>query len=115
MWGYTGEQMEDIAATVDLVKQCQPTLPDDGLLPHQEHCLLPEIAAIGGPGQEWAAATDRDFKIQGRQSRGYYKQADAWLRNEVEATRVATQDPDEAALKMGRGPRRARINARAGR
>jgi hypothetical protein len=49
--------------------------------------------------KDWASATDREYRIQGRHSRGYYKQADAWLRNEVEATRIATQDPLAAALR----------------
>ena len=52
--------------------------------------------------KEWAAATDRDFRIQGRHSRGYYKQADAWLRNEVEATRIAAQDPAGGRPETGR-------------
>jgi len=57
--------------------------------------------------KDWAEATDRDFKIQGRHSRAYYKQADAWLRNEVEATRIAQENPAEAALKraVARGAR----------
>ncbi len=42
--------------------------------------------------KEWAAATDRDFRIKGRHSRGYYKQADAWLQNEVEAARIEERE-----------------------
>jgi len=57
--------------------------------------------------KDWAAATDRDFMIQGRHSRGYYKQADAWLRNEVEATRIAGRDP-LAAARMSSAARAAR-------
>jgi anaerobic magnesium-protoporphyrin IX monomethyl ester cyclase len=100
MWGYNGEEVEDIAATVDLVKQC---LPDVYLTtvayPIKNTAFFNKVGPSVVLDKEWAAATDRDFKIQGRHSRGYYRQADAWLRNEVEATRIAAQDPTAAALK----------------
>src|SRR5580692_753089 len=98
MWGYSGEEVEDIAATVELVKQC---LPDVYLTtvayPIKNTAFFKKAASSVVLDKEWAAATDRDFRIQGRHSRGYYKQADAWLRNEVEATRIAAQDPLAAA------------------
>jgi hypothetical protein len=109
MWGYPGEQVDDIAATVDLVSKCQP-----------EVHLTTVAYAIKNTGyfrkaadsvvldKEWSAATDRDHRIRGRHSRGYYKQADLWLNNEVEATRLDGRDPAEAALR-----RAAAMQARA--
>jgi radical SAM superfamily enzyme YgiQ (UPF0313 family) len=100
MWGYNGEQLEDIAATVELVKQCQPDIYLTTVsYPIKNTAYFQKSQQSVVLEKEWAAATDRDIKIQGRHSRGYYKQADAWLRNEVEATRIARQDPVEAALK----------------
>jgi radical SAM superfamily enzyme YgiQ (UPF0313 family) len=108
MWGYSGEQVEDIAATVELVKQCQPDvylttvaypIKNTGYFHKTAHSVVLE--------KDWAEATDREFRIRGRHSRGYYKQADAWLRNEVEATRLAAEDPTAASLK-----RAAALNAR---
>ncbi len=100
MWGYSGEQVDDIAATVELVKQCQPDvylttvaypIKNTGYFKNTAQSVVLE--------KEWAAATDREFRIRGRHSRRYYKQADAWLRNEVEATRIAAEDPTAAAMK----------------
>jgi hypothetical protein len=45
----------------------------------------------------WAAATDRDHRIRGRHSRAYYKHADSWLNSEVEAARIQSENPGEAA------------------
>jgi anaerobic magnesium-protoporphyrin IX monomethyl ester cyclase len=98
MWGYEGEQMEDIAATVEHVKQSDPDVffttvsyPIKGT-PYfdtvKEKVSLP---------QAWANATDRDYFINGRHGRDYYRLADVWLRNEVEAARLANTDPRRAA------------------
>jgi anaerobic magnesium-protoporphyrin IX monomethyl ester cyclase len=112
MWGYSGEQLEDIAATVELVKQCQPDIYLTTVsYPIKNTAYFHKSQQSVVLEKEWAAATDRDIKIQGRHSRGYYKQADAWLRNEVEATRIAEQDPAKAALKMAeaRGARESML------
>jgi anaerobic magnesium-protoporphyrin IX monomethyl ester cyclase len=47
----------------------------------------------------WDEATDRDYLLRGRHSRAYYKQADRWLRNEVAAFRMESEDPPGAAAK----------------
>jgi anaerobic magnesium-protoporphyrin IX monomethyl ester cyclase len=100
MWGYNGEQIEDIAATVELVKHCQPDIYLTTVAyPIKNTAYFEKTAHSIVLQKEWAAATDRDYQIQGRHSRAYYKQADAWLRNEVEAERVAVQDPTAATLK----------------
>jgi radical SAM superfamily enzyme YgiQ (UPF0313 family) len=100
MWGYSGEQIEDIAATVELVKQCQPDVYLTTVAyPIKNTKFFDKAAPSIVLQKDWAAATDRDYQIQGRHSRAYYKQADAWLRNEVEAERIAAQDPSAATLK----------------
>jgi radical SAM superfamily enzyme YgiQ (UPF0313 family) len=99
MWGYPGEELEDIAATVDLVSRCQPEI-------HLTTVAYPIkntgfFRNAGGRivlDKEWSDATDRDYRIRGRHSRGYYKQADAWLNNEVAAARIEKVNPDEALL-----------------
>jgi anaerobic magnesium-protoporphyrin IX monomethyl ester cyclase len=99
MWGYKGEEVEDIAATVELVKEC---LPDVYLTtvayPIKNTAYFQKTADSVVLEKEWATATDREYKIRGRHSRSYYKQADAWLRNDVEAARLASQDPTQADL-----------------
>jgi radical SAM superfamily enzyme YgiQ (UPF0313 family) len=98
MWGYEGEQVEDIAATVDLVKRTNPDVffttvayPIKGT-PYFERVR----GRISLPLQ-WAEASDRDYLIAGRHDRSYYRLADSWLRSEVEATRIAGTDPLRAA------------------
>jgi radical SAM superfamily enzyme YgiQ (UPF0313 family) len=98
MWGYEGEEIEDIAATVEHVKQSNPEIffttvsyPIKG---------TPYFDAVEGKVRlplAWAEATDRDYLIRGRYSRDYYRLADVWLRSEVEASRVIDADPQRAA------------------
>jgi radical SAM superfamily enzyme YgiQ (UPF0313 family) len=109
MWGYPGEQVDDIAATVDLVSKCQPEVHLTTVAyPIKNTGYFRKAAASVVLDKEWSAATDRDHRIRGRHSRGYYKQADLWLNNEVEATRLDGRDPAEAALR-----RAAAMQARA--
>ncbi len=98
MWGYEGEEIEDIAATVELVKRTNPDVffttvayPIKGT-PYFERVR----ERISLPLQ-WAEASDRDYLIAGRHDRGYYRLADSWLRSEVEASRIAGTDPARAA------------------
>jgi len=97
MWGYPGEEIDDIEATVRHVRESNPDIffttvayPIKGT-PYFEkvrsRVLLPK---------SWAIASDRDYVVAGRHGRGYYRHADTWLRNEVAAARVAGTDPLEA-------------------
>ncbi len=97
MWGYRGEQMEDIAATVELVKRCQPNIHLTTVAyPIKNTGFFTGSADSIVLRKEWSMATDRDYQIKGRHGRGYYKHADAWLNNEVEAARLEKIDPVEA-------------------
>jgi radical SAM superfamily enzyme YgiQ (UPF0313 family) len=113
MWGYEGEEIEDIAATVEHVKRSNPDV------------FLTTVAyPIKGTGYfdkvrgkvelplEWAEASDRDYVVAGRRSKDYYKLADQWLRNEVEASRIGGENPARAA-ELLEAARRARAQMRA--
>jgi radical SAM superfamily enzyme YgiQ (UPF0313 family) len=101
MWGYEGEEIEDIAATVEHVKQSNPDV-----------FLTTVSYPIKGTGYfakvrdkvelplAWTEGSDRDYVVAGRRGKDYYKLADRWLRNEVEAFRVEAQDPARAAELM---------------
>jgi len=101
MWGYEGEELEDIAATVEHVKESNPDIffttvsyPIKG---------TPYFEAVKDRVQlpiAWEEASDRDYFIGGRFGRDYYRLADIWLRNEVEASRLAGTDPQRAAGLM---------------
>ncbi len=98
MWGYEGEELDDIAATVEHVKLSNPDI------------FFTTVAyPIKGTGYfdkvqdkvelpiDWADASDRDFVVNGRYNKDYYKLADQWLRNEVESFRIEGQDPKRSA------------------
>src|SRR5262245_31615210 len=98
MWGYEVEEVEDIAVTVELVKASKPDV-----------FLTTVTCPIKGTGYiakvknridlpvPWTEASDRDHVVIGRRGKEYYKLADQWLRNEVEAARVEQADPRRAA------------------
>jgi radical SAM superfamily enzyme YgiQ (UPF0313 family) len=100
MWGYPGEEIEDIAATVDLVSRCQPEIHLTTVAyPIKNTGYFRKAEELVVLDKEWSESTDRDHRIRGRHSRGYYKQADAWLNNEVEAARIERNNPREAAQR----------------
>jgi radical SAM superfamily enzyme YgiQ (UPF0313 family) len=112
MWGYEGEELEDIAATVEHVKRSNPDV-----------FLTTVSYPIKGTGYftkvrdkvtlplAWAEGSDRDYVVDGRRGREYYKLADRWLRYEVEAARVGQADPQRAAelLEAARTARTAML------
>ncbi len=97
MWGYDGEQIEDIEATVEHVKQCRPDVffttvsyPIKGT-PYFDR-VRPNLVSL----RPWAESTDRDFLIRSRHSRRFYSQADELLRSETAPT------PDPARIAAAR-------------
>jgi anaerobic magnesium-protoporphyrin IX monomethyl ester cyclase len=113
MWGYEGEELEDIEATVHHVKRTNPDLffttvayPIKG---------TPYFAEIGGRIEalkSWKVSSDREVRIRGRHSRRFYCFADRLLHSEVELERMrARPDVDlPAILKLQSDV----ANARAG-
>src|SRR5579875_1744139 len=89
MWGYEGEDLADIEATVDHVKRTDPDVflttvayPIKGT-PYFDQAtdrLLPPTS--------WRESSDRDIRIRGRHSRRFYQYADQLLRAEVELQRL---------------------------
>lgn len=94
MWGYQGEQLDDIEATVEHVRRCQPDVflttvsyPLKGTPYFDE--VSDRLVSIG----DWRTTTDRDLRIRGRHSRRYYSFADDLLKasmaGEPDAVRIA--------------------------
>jgi anaerobic magnesium-protoporphyrin IX monomethyl ester cyclase len=84
MWGYEGEDLSDIEATVEHVKVCRPDVflttisyPIKGTPYYDE--VVSRLVKIG----DWATSTDRDVSITGRHSRRFYEFADKLLKSEV--------------------------------
>ena len=101
MWGYEGEQMEDIEATIQHVRKSQPDIffttvsyPIKGTPYYQE--IQSKLVQL----KPWAQGSDREIRIRGRHSQQYYAHADKLLRDEVELSRQsALQMPDHDAVQ----------------
>jgi radical SAM superfamily enzyme YgiQ (UPF0313 family) len=92
MWGYEGEQIEDIEATVEHVQTCRPDVflttvsyPIKGTPYFNE--IKDKLVRIG----EWRTSTDRDVRVRGRHSRRFYQFADDLLSSSMkqDAGRIA--------------------------
>jgi radical SAM superfamily enzyme YgiQ (UPF0313 family) len=88
MWGYDGEDIDDIEATVDHLKQCRPDIflttvsyPIKGT-PYFEK-VVPRLVNV----KPWTGSSDRELQIRGRHSRRFYKYADELLRSEMSPQR----------------------------
>ena len=100
MWGYDGEQLEDIEATIDHVKRCSPDVHLTTVAyPIKNTAYFRKTSERVVLERDWQESTDRDHKIRGRHSRRYYKFADQWLNNEVAAASIELQDAAGAAVK----------------
>jgi anaerobic magnesium-protoporphyrin IX monomethyl ester cyclase len=108
MWGYDGETLEDIEATIDHVKKANPNVFFTTVAyPIKNTPYYHKVADQLSLDEDWVNVTDRDYVIKGRNTRRYYKFADSWLRNEVAGFRLG--DDPAAAEKYA-----AAAEARAG-
>ncbi|WP_263418239.1 B12-binding domain-containing radical SAM protein [Terriglobus albidus] len=97
MWGYDGEEMEDIEATIQHVSRTQPDIffttvsyPIKGTPYYKK--IQDDLVQLA----PWGTSSDREIKIRGRHSRRYYSFADKLLRSEVALARMSgTSTPDE--------------------
>jgi radical SAM superfamily enzyme YgiQ (UPF0313 family) len=100
MWGYEGETLEDIEATVEHVKRtgpdifvttiCYPVRDTDYYQAVEDRLRQPKA---------WVDSTDRELLVAGRHSRDFYGHATRWLRSDVEASRLEASAPDQASGK----------------
>jgi len=101
MWGYEGEQMEDIEATIRHVSKSNPDIflttvsyPIKGT-PYYKR-VADRLVQL----EPWGRTSDREFRIKGRHSRQFYAYTDRLLRSEVERARLLRRESlaDESAL-----------------
>jgi radical SAM superfamily enzyme YgiQ (UPF0313 family) len=98
MWGYEGEELDDIAATVEHVKASNPDIFFTTVsYPIKGTGYFEKVSERVTMPLDWAEGSDRDYLVTGRHGKDYYKLADQWLRSEVEAFRLETADPARAA------------------
>jgi radical SAM superfamily enzyme YgiQ (UPF0313 family) len=89
MWGYEGEEMEDIEATIRHVSKTKPDIffttvsyPIKGTPYYQQ--VQSKLVQL----KPWAQTSDREIRIAGRHSRAYYAHADKLLHDEVQFARL---------------------------
>ncbi len=97
MWGYEGEDLGDIEATVEHVKSCRPNIflttvsyPIKGT-PYFDD-VAPRLVRLN----DFSTSTDRDVRIANRHSRRFYQFADQLLKSEV-----AGMIPEADAARRG--------------
>ena len=97
MWGYEGEQIADIEATVEHVKKCRPDIFFTTVsYPIKGTPYFARISEKLVNPKPWNETTDREFKIRGRHSRTFYQHADELLRSEM------ADQPDLARIHAAR-------------
>ncbi|MGA2443624.1 MAG: radical SAM protein [Tepidisphaeraceae bacterium] len=93
MWGYEGEEPDDIQATIQHVKVSNPDVfLTTVAYPIRGTAYFEEVKDHVVGRQNWVESSDRDFQIRGRHSRRYYQHADRLLRAEVDLNRLLNSD-----------------------
>jgi anaerobic magnesium-protoporphyrin IX monomethyl ester cyclase len=116
MWGYEGEDLSDIEATVEHVKKTDPDIFFTTVAyPIKGTPYFSEVAERVENSKPWSESSDREFRVRNRHSRQFYRFADKLLRSEVELRRLG-QKPDAnnasmAELRNGIAEARAGLQA----
>jgi anaerobic magnesium-protoporphyrin IX monomethyl ester cyclase len=93
MWGYEGEEMDDIEETIQHVKRTAPDIFFTTVAyPIRGTPYFDEVAGRVIRVTSWAEGSDRDFRIRGRHSRKFYQNADQLLRAEVELEKILSSN-----------------------
>ena len=103
MWGYDGEELEDIEATIEHVKRSDPDIffttiayPIKGTPYYQR--VADSLVEL----KPWAVTSDREITLRGRRPARFYEFADRLLRDEVHLARLQRgniQDSSEQELR----------------
>jgi radical SAM superfamily enzyme YgiQ (UPF0313 family) len=92
MWGYEGEELSDIEATIEHVKKTAPDIFFTTVAyPIKGTPYFTEVADRVQSSKPWTIGSDREVRIRGRHSRQFYSFADKLLRGEVELERLRKQ------------------------
>ena len=105
MWGYEGEELSDIEATVEHVKKSDPDIFFTTVAyPIKGTPYFSEVEERVENLKLWQESSDREFRIRDRHSRQFYRFADKLLRSEVELSRLRQKaDANDASLAQLQG------------
>jgi anaerobic magnesium-protoporphyrin IX monomethyl ester cyclase len=101
MWGYEGEELEDIEATIRHVSSSNPDIflttvsyPIKGTPYYRK--ISDRLVQL----ETWSKTSDRELRVKGRHTREFYAHVDKLLRTEVERSRILRdhEGGDDSAL-----------------
>ena len=99
MWGYEGEDLDDIEATVEHLKACLPDVFFTTVsFPIKGTAYFDEIEQRLESKRPWRETTDRGWSIRGRRSRRFYSFADDLLKSEIKRRRLELAGETDAAV-----------------
>jgi radical SAM superfamily enzyme YgiQ (UPF0313 family) len=99
MWGYEGEMLEDVEATVRHVKTSLPDIFFTTVAyPIKGTPYFREVSERVEPLKPWRVGSDREVHVRGRHSRRFYSIADQLLRSEVELTKMRADTTKDGAI-----------------
>ncbi len=118
MWGYEGEELEDIEATIEHVKRTDPDVflttvsyPIKGT-PYYER-VADSLVQL----KPWSISSDRELGLRGRRSSEFYANADRLLQREVQLARLRRNgacDASESELQHQVSALRELLHAKSG-
>lgn len=92
MWGYEGEEISDIEATIAHMKATDPDIFFTTVAyPIKGTPYFSEVSDKTEPLKVWNQGSDREVRLRGRHSRRFYGFADQLIRSEVELNRLSGQ------------------------
>jgi anaerobic magnesium-protoporphyrin IX monomethyl ester cyclase len=92
MWGYEGEELADIEATIQHVKKSNPDVfLTTVAYPIKGTPYFSQVSANVETLKPWKVGSEREVRIRGQRSRRFYGYADQLIRSEVELDRIRGQ------------------------
>jgi radical SAM superfamily enzyme YgiQ (UPF0313 family) len=89
MWGYEGEEIEDIEATIEHVKRTDPDVFFTTVsYPIKGTPYFQSVANSLVQLKPWGTSSDRELTLCGRRSSQFYENADHLLQREVQLARL---------------------------
>jgi anaerobic magnesium-protoporphyrin IX monomethyl ester cyclase len=102
MWGYEGEEVQDIEATIEHVKKTDPDVFFTTVAyPIKGTAYYERVANSLVQVKPWHESSDRELKLHDQRSPEFYKYADRLLQNEVQLARLQRSGgPGEAQQEL---------------
>jgi len=100
MWGYEGEELQDIEATIAHVKRTDPDIFFTTVAyPIKGTPYFKSISDRLVQLKPWAQSSDREIEVSGRRSRNFYDCADRLLRDEVALAKLQRGETADVRLE----------------